>query len=261
MIVPDRAVTSGTRTQCFCFFCDLRQRQRGSASTVAPHQCWNICDWKTTERDQTKRSRFPLAHIESQENPSFRLWPSRFRKVARPPSDLLNYTQNTKRHTNKMEGTASFRRRHTMFKLCQKIEGFRQASSNSKKNRCPAQLPHASTGGRAALPKSIARSFLWTFPVLLACTGAQWRSVPVSRRLGRSSAEESLHHSRGVGTCCMHSEVPRMRIDDLTDDSFEPWPTLTRKVVHAPPPFDLLNTYPKNHQNPKGSEKPTHTQM
>ena len=69
------------------------------------------------ETNQAKvSSLFPRAHIESQENPSFRLWPSRFRKVARPPSDLLNFSQNKEAH-KRNEGTPSFQRRHTMFKL------------------------------------------------------------------------------------------------------------------------------------------------
>ena len=70
---------------------------------MTPHLCYNVCDSKTTEREtnQAKQSSlfFACTHRKS-EKPSFPLWPPRFRKVARPPSDLLNYTPNTKRHTH-----------------------------------------------------------------------------------------------------------------------------------------------------------------
>ena len=60
------------------------------------HQCQNVCDWKTTERDQPSEAQLslPTCTHRTSGKPSFRLWPSRFRKVARPPSDLLNCTQN-----------------------------------------------------------------------------------------------------------------------------------------------------------------------
>ena len=54
--------------------------------------------------------------------PSFRLSPQSFRKVVRPPFDFLNFTQNKEAH-KRTEGTPSFWRRHTIFKLQQKSEG------------------------------------------------------------------------------------------------------------------------------------------
>ena len=50
--------------------------------------------------------------------PSFRLWPQSFRKVVRPLFDLLIPSQNKEAH-KRTEGTPSFWRRQTMFKLWQ----------------------------------------------------------------------------------------------------------------------------------------------
>ena len=49
----------------YFIFYELRRKRRGS---MTPHQCWNVCDWKTTERDQPSETQLslPRAHIESQ---------------------------------------------------------------------------------------------------------------------------------------------------------------------------------------------------
>ena len=93
-----------------------RRRRRGSVTTGNSLQYWCVRDWRPQKKDKAKLSSlFPHAHIESTENPSFRRWPSRFRKVARPPCDLLNYTQNKKAHKQN-EGKRSSRRRHKKYK-------------------------------------------------------------------------------------------------------------------------------------------------
>ena len=105
---------------------------------MAPHQYWNVCGLKKTiERGQPKQnsalSLFPRAHIKSQENPSFRLCPSRFRKVARPPSDLLNCTQNKEAH-KRNEGPPSFRTRHQMFKTVHQNQQLKRSISLLERN-------------------------------------------------------------------------------------------------------------------------------
>ena len=78
---------------------------------MTPHQCWNVCGWKTTEKDQPNEAQlslFPRAHIESEEKPSFRLWPSRFRKVARPP----NYTHKQRDTRTKRRNTLIPKKAH-----------------------------------------------------------------------------------------------------------------------------------------------------
>ena len=44
------------------FFWDLRRRRRGSVSTMTPHLCWNVCNWKTTERNQPSETQLSLPH-------------------------------------------------------------------------------------------------------------------------------------------------------------------------------------------------------
>ena len=76
-------------------FCDLRRKRCASVS-MTPHQCWKVCDWKTSERDQPCEAQLSLptcTHREVRKKLSFRLWPSRFRKVARPPFDHLIFTK------------------------------------------------------------------------------------------------------------------------------------------------------------------------
>ena len=46
------------------------------------------------------RCLFPTCTHRKSGEPSFRLSPQSFRKVVRPPFDILNYTQKTRRHTN-----------------------------------------------------------------------------------------------------------------------------------------------------------------
>ena len=96
------------------------RRRRGSVPTMTPHQYWTICGLKSPKKEtnQSKLSSLspPTCTHRRSGKPSFRLWPSRFRKVARPPSNLLNYTQNKEAH-KRNKGTPSFPRKHTMFKL------------------------------------------------------------------------------------------------------------------------------------------------
>ena len=57
---------------------------------LTPHQCWNVCDWVTTEKDQPSEAQLPLPTCTH-----FRLWPSHFRKggeASFQPSEL--YTTN-----------------------------------------------------------------------------------------------------------------------------------------------------------------------
>ena len=106
--------------QTRAFFHDLRRKGCGSVSTMTPHQCWNVCDW----RDQPSETQLSLsshAHTSKGRKTSFRLWPSRFRKVAKPPSNLLNKTQHQEAHKQK-EGKPSFRRRHEMFKTVPSLQ-------------------------------------------------------------------------------------------------------------------------------------------
>ena len=63
---------------------------------MTPHQYW-----------------IPRGHIESQEIHPSDCGHHTFETAARPPSDLLNYTQN-KNAQKRNEGTPSFRRKHTM---------------------------------------------------------------------------------------------------------------------------------------------------
>ena len=55
------------------FFCvyDLRRKRRGSVSQKTPHQYWNVCDWKTTERGQPSEAQLSLptcTHLKSGKN-------------------------------------------------------------------------------------------------------------------------------------------------------------------------------------------------
>ena len=54
-------------------FYELRRKRNGSVSTMTPHQCWNVCDWKTTERDQPSEAQLSLptcTHRKSEKHPS-----------------------------------------------------------------------------------------------------------------------------------------------------------------------------------------------
>ena len=82
------------------------------------HQCQS--DWPTDERRAPKTISVSLSHVHTSKGreTTFRSWPQSFRKVVRLLFDLLNNTQNKEAH-KRTEGTPSFRRRHTVFKLWQ----------------------------------------------------------------------------------------------------------------------------------------------
>ena len=76
---------------------------------MTPHQCWSACGLKkSTERDKPSETQLsvPTCTHRSQKKPSFRLWPSRLRKVARPPFDPL---------TNEQQGGTQMKRMITRF--------------------------------------------------------------------------------------------------------------------------------------------------
>ena len=54
---------SAVDTLCTCFtVCVFFETQATwlRLDKVTPHQCWNVCDWKTTERDQPSEARLSL---------------------------------------------------------------------------------------------------------------------------------------------------------------------------------------------------------
>ena len=103
----------------FSFFHDLRCKRRGSVP--APVRLWLE---KIHNKRPTKRRSALSSHVHTSKvrknHPSDcgHHAPGRWQGLL-PPSDLLNYTQNKEAH-KRNEGTPSFRRRHTMFKLYQK---------------------------------------------------------------------------------------------------------------------------------------------
>ena len=116
--VPHQVSSTKRTQQCrarmlmhFYISCDLRRSRRGSLSTKTPHQCKNVCDWKTTERDQPGHSSALSSHTPS----------SKCRKTSLPavaikiseggarPFDLQNCTQNREAHKQN-KGNLSFRR-------------------------------------------------------------------------------------------------------------------------------------------------------
>ena len=56
----DRIVPWRQGALIYFLFCDLRRGRRGSVSTMTHNQCYNVCDWKTTERDQLSEAQ--LSH-------------------------------------------------------------------------------------------------------------------------------------------------------------------------------------------------------
>ena len=153
---------------------------------MTPHQCWNVCDWETTERDQPSEAQLsvPTCTQRKSRKPTFRLWPSRFRKGALPlfnPSKL--FTQ-TGWHKGKEE-TPSFQRQ-TMSNI--KI---------SKEGGQPTQLRRAR--------RSRSLSFM-SLTTSLSCvvTARLWREALLKHFLKRpehsergepNESELSLHES------------------------------------------------------------------
>ena len=77
---------------------------------------WNVCDWKTTEGDQPSETHLSLptcTHRKSR-RPSFRLWPSRFRKEVHILHSIFKTI-----HTNKVaQKGLSFHSRLTCGDVC-----------------------------------------------------------------------------------------------------------------------------------------------
>ena len=92
------------------FLCDLRRRRCRSASTVTPHQCWNVCDWKTTERDHQSEAQ-PSVHtskIKKTNYPTVAFTLSK--RDAHPLFNLLNYStkqDGTKERTEHPRSTST----------------------------------------------------------------------------------------------------------------------------------------------------------
>ena len=86
------------------FFYDLRRRRRGCVSTkMTRHQCWNVCDWETSERDQPSKSQLS-SHMHTT-----KVRNSRFRKevhVLLPAFHNCSHQRGTKKGTDTLAPTA-----------------------------------------------------------------------------------------------------------------------------------------------------------
>ena len=73
-----------------------KRRRRGSVSTMTPHQCWDVCDWKTTERDQPNEAQLSsrtCTHRESEKRPTD-CGPHALEKRCTPLSNILTCSHN-----------------------------------------------------------------------------------------------------------------------------------------------------------------------
>ena len=105
-------------------------------------------------------SLFPRARIESQEKPSFRLWPSRFRKVARPPSDLLVQKKQRGAHT-KRRNTLIPKKAHDVQTVTKEVEETRQANTEPERNaRTHSHIPRRVSDLKSDKPSGFA-PFIW----------------------------------------------------------------------------------------------------
>ena len=102
---------------------------------MTPHQCQNVCDWETAERDQPCEAQLspPTCthrNVRKTNLPTVAITLSK--RGAHPPINLLNYFPQ--RGDKGKDGTPSFQR-HTMFKLYQIFEGNRLADTAQKARR------------------------------------------------------------------------------------------------------------------------------
>ena len=101
-------------------FYGLRRRRRDPVPTVAHHQHWNVHDLqKSTHTAQERR------------NHSLQPWPTLILLWCTPSFRLPELFKKTKRHTTKRRNTLISKKAQKCLN-CNKIEGFRQANSNSK---------------------------------------------------------------------------------------------------------------------------------
>ena len=109
MTVRSKKTVENINFLCLSFY-GLRRRRRGSVSTMTPHRCWNVCDWKTTEGDQPSEAQlslslFPHAHIESQENHCGHHASERRCTSSFQPSKLSTHQGGTKERTGHPRST------------------------------------------------------------------------------------------------------------------------------------------------------------
>ena len=102
---------------------------------MTPHQCWNVCDWETAERDQPSKAQLsPPTCTQRMSGKTIRPTVDLTHSTggAHPPVNLLNHF--SQRGDEGKDGTPSFQR-HTMFKLYQLFEGNRPADTGQKARR------------------------------------------------------------------------------------------------------------------------------
>ena len=121
--------------------CDLSRRRRGSVSTMTPHQYWNVCDWKTTEKDQPSEAQLSLptcTHRKSAKKhlPTVAIPLSNVGEASFRPFEL--YTQ-TKKHTYEKNENPHSEKKNTVPK---KSGETRQANSKSERNARTLQTTH-----------------------------------------------------------------------------------------------------------------------
>ena len=94
--------------------------------------------------------------------------------------------------------------RRTLWRSCaashtsQRVQTWTGTTPTTRES-CPAQLPRVlswAPTGRASLATSIARAFPQTFPVLLACTGTNWKVGPSQPKI------RGFRVSKGGGRIC-----------------------------------------------------------
>ena len=94
-------------------FCDLRRRRRGPVWTMTPHLCWNVCNWKTTERNQPSETQLSLSSTQTR-----------------------RHTYEKKEHPHSEEGTGCSN--------CNKqTEETKQANSKSERNARSVRTTHS----------------------------------------------------------------------------------------------------------------------
>ena len=168
---------------CLFIFFYLRRKRRGSVSTkMTPHQCWNVCDWETTVKDQPSEAQLSLPTCTQRKplNQSSDCGRHTFEKgytFSFQPS--MRFTQTSWHKRN--DGTPSSQR-HSMLKLYQNFERNRPANS-IQKDMSFTSFPFCNTG-RAQNPNQSR---------LLSISYISWHNM--SRAIGQLNAIFAISQS------------------------------------------------------------------
>ena len=104
--------------------CASRQWRRGACRSDHNTSSAGLSVTGKDRRRPTKQNSALSSHVHTSKvrKTSFRLWPFRSRRVAKPVSKPSALQTRTKRHTNKMKEKPSCRRRHEMFETVPSLQ-------------------------------------------------------------------------------------------------------------------------------------------